>query len=338
MVLDVWKNIKKGQFSPVYLLYGTEAYLINETKQLLLEHALHEDEIDFNFSQFDLEETPIETALEDVETLPFMGERRLVFMQNPFFLTAEKTKSKVEHNVKRLEAYLADPAPYSIVVFTAPYEKLDERKKITKELKRKATIVEAKKLNEHELKKWIRERTAAAHVEMEEAAIERLLELAGTNLMMLTNEIDKLVLYVEGTNRISQDIVEGLVAKSLEQNIFTLVDSVLQRNVERMMTIYRDLMRQNEEPIKILSVMAGQVRLMYQVKELSRQGYSQQKIAAVLKVHPFRVKLAQEKVNQFHEGELLQLIRELADADYKMKTGQGDKVVTLELLLLKMKR
>ena len=73
-------------------------------------------------------------------------------MQNPFFLTAEKTKSRVEHNVKRLEAYLADPVPYSIVVLTAPYEKLDERKKITKELKRKAVLVEAKKLGDHELK------------------------------------------------------------------------------------------------------------------------------------------------------------------------------------------
>ena len=243
------------------MLYGTEAYLINETKQLLIQHALHEDEMDFNFSQFDLEETPIETALEDVETLPFIGERRLVFMQNPFFLTAEKTKSKVEHNVKRLEAYLSDPVPYSIVVFIAPYEKLDERKKITKELKRKATLLKRKSLDEHELKIWVRDKINADKIEMSDQAIDRLLELAGTNLMMLTNEIDKMMLYVEGTNRITIDIVEKLVAKSLEQNIFSLVDSVLQRNMESTMMIYHDLIRQNEEPIKILSVMAGQVRL-----------------------------------------------------------------------------
>ncbi len=77
---------------------------------------------------------------------------------------------------------------------------------------------------------------------------------------------------------------------------------------------------------------------MYQVKELARQGYSQQKIASVLKVHPFRVKLAQEKTNQFQEQELLALINELAEVDYKMKTGQGEKAITLELLLLKMKK
>lgn len=338
MVLDVWKSIKKGQFSPVYLLYGTEAYLINETKQLLLQYTLNEDELDFNFSQIDLEETPIETALEEVETLPFMGERRLVFMQNPFFLTSDKTKSKVEHNVKRLEAYLEDPVPFSIVVFIAPYEKLDERKKITKELKRKATVVEAKKLQEHEFKIWIRDKLNAMKMEMSDQAIDRLLELAGTNLMMLNNELDKMMLYVDGTNSISLEIVEKLVAKSLEQNIFSLVDSVLQRNITKTITIYHDLIRQNEEPIKILSVMAGQVRLMYQVKELSRQGYSQQKIASILKVHPFRVKLALEKTNQFQESELLGLINELADVDYKMKTGQGDKAITLELLLLKIKK
>ncbi|KWW11100.1 MULTISPECIES: DNA polymerase III subunit delta [Peribacillus] len=335
MVLDVWKSIKKGQFAPVYLLYGTEAYLINETKQLLIENVLHEDEMDFNFSQFDLEETPVETALEDVETLPFIGERRLVFMQNPFFLTAEKTKSRVEHNVKRLEAYLADPVPYSIVVLTAPYEKLDERKKITKELKRKAVLVEAKKLGDHELKGWVRERVGSGRID--DQATELLLELAGTNLMMLTNELDKLALYVEEDQPITAEIVEKLVAKSLEQNIFTLVDHVLQRKMESAMTILHDLLRQNEEPIKILSVMAGQVRLMYQVKELSRQGYSQQKIAGQLKVHPFRVKLALEKTGKFQERELLGIMNDLAEADYKMKTGQADKAITLELLLLKIR-
>ena len=337
MVLDVWKNIKKGQFAPIYLVYGTEAYLINETKQLLIEHVLQEDEMDFNFSQFDLEEIPVETALEDVETLPFIGERRLVFMQNPFFLTAEKSKSKVEHNVKRLEAYLSDPVPYSIVVLTAPYEKLDERKKITKELKRKAVLVEAKKLGDRELKVWINERVAEYHVQIDDQATELLLELAGTNLMMLTNELDKMALYVGDDKRITIEVVEKLVAKSLEQNIFTLVDSVLQRKMESAMTILHDLLRQNEEPIKILSVMAGQVRLMYQVKELSRQGYSQQKIAGQLRVHPYRVKLALEKTSKFQERELLSIIDDLAEADYKMKTGQADKAITLELLLLKFR-
>ena len=148
MVLDIWKKISKKQIDPVYLLYGTEAFLINETKQILIDHVLDEEEKDFNLSVYDLEETPIEAALEDAETFPFMGEKRLVILQNPVFLTSEKTKGKVEHNLAKLEEYLSQPAPYSIVVFSAPYEKLDERKKVTKELKRKAEVFEANKLTE----------------------------------------------------------------------------------------------------------------------------------------------------------------------------------------------
>jgi DNA polymerase III subunit delta len=335
VVLEVWKDIKRKQFAPVYLIYGTEAFLINETKQLLLNSSLSDDEIDFNFSQFDLEEIPIETALEDVETLPFIGERRLVFVQNPFFLTAEKTKSKVEHNVKKLEEYLANPAHFSIVVLIAPYEKLDERKKITKELKRHAVVVEAKKLNEHELKLWVRERTLATQVQIDEAAIEIMLELAGTNLMLLTNEIDKLALYADKEKVIDASMVEKLVAKSLEQNIFTLVDKFLQRDLAGTIKIYHELLRQNEEPIKILGVMASQVRLMYQVKEMARQGYSQQKIAGALKIHPYRVKLALGKTASYNDAQLLSIINDLAEADYKMKTGQADKAITLELLIIK---
>ncbi|PLT30944.1 DNA polymerase III subunit delta [Peribacillus deserti] len=335
MIMDIWRSIEKKQFAPVYLLYGTEAFLINETKQMLTKHVLSEEEVDFNLSVFDLEETPIEAALEDVETLPFLGERKLVFLQNAFFLTAEKNKSKVEHDVSRLEAYLADPAPYSIVAIAAPYEKLDDRKKITKELKRKAAVLEAKKLNEQDLRIWLRERAAAAGVQIHEEAISLLIEISGTNLMLLANEMEKLSLYAE-EKLIDAQMVEMLVAKSFEQNIFTLIDKILQRKVEPALSIYYELLRQNEEPIKILAVMAGQIRMLYQVKELARQGYGQQKIASVLKVHPYRVKLAMEKAGRFSEKELMRLIYQLAEADYQIKTGQAEKRLAIELILLKM--
>lgn len=336
MVVDVWKKINKKQIDPVYLLFGTEAFLINETKQLLIEHVLDEEEKDFNLSVYDLEETPIEAALEDAETFPFMGEKRLVILQNPSFLTSEKSKGKVEHNVAKLEEYLAQPAPYSIVVFSAPYEKLDERKKVTKELKRKATVVEAKKLTEQELVAWVQERAETAGSQIDRDAIELLLSLSGTNLFMLTSEIDKLVLYAGDQKKIDKDMVDKLTARSLEQNIFSLVDKVVHRNVEAALRIYYDLLKQNEEPIKILSVITGQFRLIYQVKELSRKGYGQQQIAGSLKIHPFRVKLAAGQAGSFSDEELTRIMKLLADADYQMKTGGMRKEMLIEMILFQI--
>lgn len=338
MVFDIWKQIRAKSFTPLYLLYGTEPYLINETKQLLINHALSPEEIDFNLSSYDLEETSIETALEDAETFPFIGERRLIFLHNPFFLTAEKSKAKVEHNLSRLESYLKDPAPYTIIVFSGAYEKLDERKKLTKQIKKSASVLEAKKLNESELKVWIRDRAAVNGVQIDEEAVELMLTLAGTNLFMLTSELDKLSLYAEDEKRIDVKIVEQLVSRSLEQNIFTLVDKIVHRNIEEALRIYYDLLKLNEEPIKILAVITNQFRLIYQVKELARRGYGQNQIAGYIKAHPFRVKLAAGQAKLFSDEELVQIMNLLADSDYQMKTGGMNKALLIELFLFKLNR
>jgi DNA polymerase-3 subunit delta len=338
MVLDIWRKIKKRDFAPIYLLYGTEAYLINETKQLLLNHVLNEEEKDFNFSAYDLEETPIDVALEDAETFPFFGERKVVFLHNPAFLTAEKSKEKVDHNLAKFEAYLKEPAPYTVMVISAPYEKLDERKKVTKELKRNAEIVEAKKLRDHELINWVKDRAKASGIEFEPEAVEKLLALVGTNMFIITNEVDKLALYAADQKRIDVNLVEMLVARSLEQNIFSLIEKVVQRKLDEALRIYYDLLKQNEEPIKILALMAGQFRLIYQVKELSRRGYGQQQIAGYLKTHPFRVKLALGQANKFSDEELASLMELLAEADFQMKTGGMNKSLLIEMLLFRLKK
>ncbi|MFZ7945464.1 DNA polymerase III subunit delta [Neobacillus sp. 19] len=338
MVVDIWRKIKKKEIAPIYLLYGTEAFLINETKQLLLSHILNEDEKDFNFSAYDLEETPVDVALEDAETFPFLGERKVIFLHNPAFLTAEKSKEKVDHNLTKFEAYLKEPAPYTVMVISAPYEKLDERKKITKELKRNAEIVEAKKLSEHELKKWVAERAKSSGIEFEAIAIDQLLALVGTNMFMIAGEVDKLSLYAAEEKRVNAALVDNLVARSLEQNIFTLIEKVVQRRLDEALRIYYDLLKQNEEPIKILALLAGQFRLIYQVKELSRRGYGQQQIAGYLKTHPFRVKLALGQAGKFSDEELSNLMKLLADADYQMKTGGMNKSLLIEMLLFRMKK
>lgn len=336
MITEIWKQIKKKQFAQLYLLYGTESFLIHETIQLLISHALSEDEKDFNLSTYDLEETPIEIAIEDAETFPFIGEKRLIVLQNPIFLTSEKSKEKVEHNISKLEEFLKNPAPYSIVVIAAPYEKLDERRKITKDLKRNAMIGEAKKLNDQELKNWIKERVHANGVEIEDKAIEKMVGIAGSNLFVLTNEIDKMSLYAGSEKRIDLETVEKLVSKTLEQNIFELVEKVVHRKIEDALRIYYDLLKQNEEPIKILALLAGQFRLIYQVKELAKRGYGQQQIAGSIKQHPYRVKLAAGQAQLFTEEELKRMILIFADADYQMKTGGLNKQMIIEMIFFQL--
>lgn len=333
MFLKIRKDIQRGKLSPLYLLYGNEDFLINEIKNDIIDAALTEDDHEFNLAIYDLEETPVELAIEDCQTIPFFGDRKVVIMYNPFFLTSEKGKEKVEHNMKVFEEYIMDPIPSTILILIAPYEKLDERKKFTKYLRKNAVVLEAK-FSEKETKDWIRERVAENGFEITPNALELIYQFTGQNLAILNNEMEKIFLYSDGP-LIDEDLIHLLVPKSLENNVFVLVDRVVHKRLKETLEIYYDLLKQNEEPIKILAVIASQIRFIAQVKSLVKKGYGEQKIAGILKAHPYRVKLAIGHAKVFEEKRLLQMIEELANLDYQMKTGYGNKDKLLEIFFFK---
>ncbi|MDT2045402.1 DNA polymerase III subunit delta [Bacillus sp. 1780r2a1] len=335
LAIDPLKTINSKDIKPVYLLHGLNAFIMKKARDKIIQYSLSDEEKEFNLSIYDLEETPIEQVIEDAETLPFLGDKRVVIAKNAFFLTAEKSKSKVEHDVSKLQTYLEQPAPFSTLIVQAPYEKLDERKKITKALKKQAMYVEANELNEQDLVRWIKDVLHKRNVEMDEDAKQLLLQLVGLNVTIITNEVEKMMLYVGDNGVITREVVHELVAKTLEQNVFTLIEAVMNKNLKEALNIYQDLLRNNEEPIKILSLLASQFRLIYHTKQLSGQGYGQQQIAQTLKVHPFRVKISLQQSRRFEEPVLRNIIKELAEADYEMKTGKIDKALLLQLFFLK---
>ncbi|MBC1233362.1 DNA polymerase III subunit delta [Listeria booriae] len=331
-----WKKIEKKQFAPIYLIIGTEDYIINETKKRLVANILDTEDTDFNYANFDLDETAIEQVIEEAETIPFFGDRRLIVASNPSFLTTEKTKSKIEHRTARLEDYLNEPVDYSILVIIARVEKLDERKKLTKLLKKQATIVDAKRPNDAELRKWVQSAIKNNDFSMEIPVIERLMELTGGQLTTAMNELDKLMLYKLESREISVADVESLVVRSLEQNIFLLLDKMIALDISGALSIYYDLLKQKEEPIKILALIASQFRLLTQIKLLEKQGFSQQQVAQKLKVHPFRVKIGARQAKSFSYEHLTATLERLAEMDFEMKTGYGDKAQKLEWFLFSL--
>ncbi|MBC6315371.1 DNA polymerase III subunit delta [Listeria grandensis] len=331
-----WKKIEKKQFASVYLIIGTEDYIINETKKRLVANILDAEDTDFNYANFDLDETAIEQVIEEAETIPFFGDRRLIIAANPSFVTTEKAKSKIEHRTARLEDYLNEPVDYSILVIIARVEKLDERKKLTKLLKKQATVIDAKRPNEAELKKWLQEISNTNDFQMDSVATDRLIELTGGQLTTAMNELDKLMLYKLEERIIRVSDVEGLVVRSLEQNIFLLLDKMIALDISGALSIYYDLLKQKEEPIKILALIASQFRLLTQIKLLEKQGFSQQQVAQKLKVHPFRVKIGARQAKSFSYQELTATLERLAEMDYEMKTGYGDKAQKLEWFLFSL--
>ncbi len=327
-------KITKGQFSPVYLFLGTESYLADSAKQTLIQATLAEDERDLNFGIYDMEEVPVGVALDDAESVPFFGDKRLVIMDRPNFFTAEKSKQKIDHDLVWLENYLKNPPDFTILAFFAPYEKLDERKKITKLLKKTATVIEVNTLSEKEVRHFLKDTIANEGYTMTPEAFELFIQLTDAKLSTAMSELPKLLLFSSDTKQITKSAVNDLVAKSLEQNIFALVEYVLKRQTANALSLYQDLLLQKEDPIKINAILMTQFRLLLQVKFLEKKGYQQGDSAGMLKVHPYRVKLAIQQARKFSEKVLVSAFEGLVDAEYRLKTGQGDKEMQFELFVL----
>ncbi|MWV45325.1 DNA polymerase III subunit delta [Paenibacillus sp. HJL G12] len=330
------KAIKQGEISPFYLLYGTEKYQMNEFVTVLEDQVLTPEERDFALVHYDLSDTPLQAVVEEAEMVPFMVPRKLILVQDASVFTAGKDNAKMEHRVESLLEYMKNPAEYSVLVFLVNQEKLDERKKVVKEMKTKGTLLSFTPLGSEDLLKWIGKKVKERDCTLEAGAAEMVVRNAGTQLQTLSAEIDKLCLYAGKGGAISINVVEQLIARNTEQNVFALVEDIANLRVDRALGIFYELLKQKEEPIKIAALIARQFRIILQVKDLGGQSYSQQQIASQLSLHPYAVKIAGEQARKFQAAQLKQILSRLGTLDFQMKTGAIDKVLGLELFLLRL--
>lgn len=335
-VKTVLRQIEQGQINPIYLCYGTEKYQIQEFVNLLQAQITDPEQRDFSLASYDLADTPIEMVVEEAEMLPFLVDKKLILVRDISMFGTGKDNGKVEHKVEALTSYLSNPAEHSVIVFLVQGDKLDERKKIVKAVKAAGTVLSFMPLGGSELTGWVIREVEKRGSKIGRAAAEALIQTVGVQMAPLATEVDKLCLYAGRDGMIDGAVIEQLVARTTEQNVFAMVEHIANLRLEQALDIFYELLKQREEPIKIASLIARQFRIMLQVKDLARQSYSQQQIASQLGLHPYAVKIAGEQARKFEPSRLKAILSDLAQLDYRMKSGGIDKVLGLELFLLKM--
>lgn len=328
---EPWLHNKK--LSNVYVLYGTEKYLL-ETWEREIIKAANPSGDKFDVMQLDLNETSLDTALDEAETVPFFSEYRTVIVNHAQFLTGAKEKQK--QNLDRLAEYVIQPAPYSILVFIVEAEKLDERKKVVKRLKERAIVLEAKKPSQTELMRYVNDELSRREQKMERTTVERLLFLCQDDWGKLVRELEKLQLYAGDRANIPLEIVNDLVPRTLEDNVFQLSEYLVGRRADMALRLVRDLEKQGQELIGLLALLARQYRNMYLAKQLTEKGYGEKQIASKIGAHPYTVKLATQASRNFSEAQLAKALTLIADADESMKTGRGDKQIIFDTLVCQL--
>ena len=273
---------------------------------------------------YDLMETNIEKLIEDLDTINFLSNKKIIVGTNAFFLSSDKTKSSIVHNTDLLEKYLDNPSDNILILVT---DNIDKRKKLTSNILKKCELIEEITDINSLIKKRLED------YKMDSRATSKLIEFCGNDHERIFNELEKLKLYKLESKEITISDIEEIVTPTLDDNIFHFVDSILSGNKEYAFKLYHNFLLHGEQVVHMLILISNKVRLIYQVKVLSNKGNSDSNISKLLKVHEYPVKLAREAGYKYSEQHLLEILEKLAKLDLEIKSGETIGEVEFETLL-----
>lgn len=312
----------------VCLIYGDEEYLIRiELSNIIDTSKVLND----NIIYYNLDEDNVSSAIEEACTVSMFDSNKVIICENCSFLTGEN-KKEINHDIDSLIKYINNPFDDVYLIFVVRNSKLDERKKIVKELKKCSKVIECKKKESHDLNNYVYEYIKGSGYNIQMSDVRTIIDKVKYDLANIINECDKLINYKGEDKNITKEDVELVIRNNIDDNIFSLTNAILSKDISKSIKIYKDLLLIGEEPIKLIVMISNQFRLILQVKLMVKNGYKEREMASILSEHPYRVKLALS--SNYLESELVNNIKKLAKLDLDIKTGIIDKNFGFEIFLL----
>lgn len=331
MITKQWQEILNKPLAPFYVIVGSEAYLRDETIKRIQSRIDSEE-----WFTMDMDQQSIDDVMLETDTMPFFSEKKAIVVHNPAFLRAAvKDKEKEKKDTfpqKEFLYWLQHPTNTATVIFVAPYDKLDERKKVVKELKQVAVVIEANPLSENDQKSWVISQFRS-HGKQPTDELVNWIAATPLSLSFKRNEINKAAIFAK-EDEVSLADYQEVASPILEENVFALTEAYLLNHKQKAVGIYNELLKQKEEPLKLVALLAGQLRLLIQVGYYKKLGYHNQQIAGQIKAHPYRVKLMMEHPLVDQEELLVEKLKKLAEVDMQLKSSYMKKERILELYLL----
>lgn len=315
------------------IVVGKQSFLVHQAIEELVKKEVGTPD-DFNYEVADMYVMPAKEIVNSIITLPFGSDKKVVVVKHPFMLIGDKpTRLPFEYADSTWLEYLEESYPHATVIFECIGDKLDDTKAVTKAMKKKAKIIEIGDINKKEWKSYIEDALHTAGIRFEPAILEILEKRLQHDVQLLHNEIEKFAIYGE---RITRQVADVLVPDNSEDDVFTLTNAVLDRKLGSAVAAYRELKytRKINDAVEVITQLASNLRLHYQVSILDRQGLNEGQIAQKLGIHPYRVKLAVQRARHTTSLQFLELIDQLNSLDIDIKRGQIDSHQSFELFLI----
>jgi DNA polymerase-3 subunit delta len=325
-VIKIVNDIKAGNIKPIYFLMGEESYYIDKLSDYIEQNVLSEDEKGFNQTVLYGRDVTIEDIVSTAKRYPMMAERQVVIV---------KEAQDLSRTIDKLESYVENPMPSTVLVFCYKYKTLDKRKKMTKILAKNGVVYESKKLYENQVGEWIKRILSGKSYSIEPKANAMLVEFLGTDLSKIINELEKLQIILPKGSTITPHHIEENIGFSKDFNIFELRKAIGDRNQLKAYTIVDNFAQNPKDNPMVLTTSLVFSFFVQLLKYHGLKDKNPKNVAAALGVNPFFLKDYDVALKNYPMRKVSQIVGSLRDVDVKSK-GVGANALSQSDLLREM--
>jgi DNA polymerase III subunit delta len=335
---------------PGYVLVGDEVFLYDRCRKAVLATLAPEESRDFCLHDLDLAETSIFEILDRAQTPSLMAPFQVLFVRNLKTLYGRGSKKE---EFAAIDAYFRSPNPSALLLFVADhlriptdlrkmdYQDKERYEKIRETLGDWCGIVELARVEETDAIKWVTASAESRSVKFDPDAARELVDALGSDMMLIASEFEKLLLYVEGKNRVTLGDVETMVLAAKQRSLYELTDAISAKDRPRALLLLHGLLNASDggedAAIGHLYMLARTFRQMLIISEKNVR--DPRAIWQVLwqgfRMPPFAAEDLIKQARRYKSRrELTRSIRLVARADLELRSSPANKLLVLERLIL----
>lgn len=320
----------------IYILHGEDEFAIEEFITGIVAKMGEASTAEMNTTRLDGKSFTIDSLVSTTHAMPFLADRRLVILTDP--LGEMKSPQAREKFKTTLESI--PPTTGLVLYISRPLvSERDKRRGVKHWLQEwgadqegRVYIREFKLPEPNEMVRWIQTKAVELGGEFSREAARQLADYVLNDPRLATQEIHKLLAYVNYSRQVEPDDVIRLTPYAGEADVFKMVDAlgnqdgtVATRMLHRLMEV--------DDPLRLFGMVVRQFRMLIQTRELLDAGHGEGIIARELKTYPFIARKLVGQTRNFSIVTLEEIYHRLLDVDEAIKTGQMDGDVALDTLI-----
>lgn len=337
------ERLAKGKPVPAIVLEGTDPYLRDMCRCKIIDAYVPEPMRDWALGRVKVRGGDWSELFQRAETMPMLAPCQVVLVDGAETIQsrakdgdesgdADEGDDPRKDTLKALGEYLAKPAPFTVIVFEVP--KLDHRQRFYRVLAENAVIVELT-LGGESAAALAEQMANELGAKIERPAASLLAEIVNSEPARIRVEMQKLAAYAQGRGRITSADVEELVPKARKNTVWQLADMLATRRRADAFAFLENLLREGEEPIGLVGVLAWMYRKLIEARDLPA-GMNGFQAARSLQMRPDAAEAAVRNAHRIPKKDLVAGLLALAEADSQLKSSNPNPRALMEFLIARL--